>query len=290
MIGEPAAGPSAGGHRPTPGLRGPLPSRRRGRACTAAQPSATTTANDQPCQAGGGFRRCANLDHDDAAAGGLGVLSPPVGAEVARRAGVVLDRTRALCPVAMATGTGGEVRGGHTRRGWLCAACGSAGGPVYCGACAAGVLGSNRGNNSGRRSPAAASTRPSKHTRHRPAPHRPGRPAQWPGVPSGRGGRRAVGCRPAPGALRCARRRDDRGSSQRPAWAHGAPPRTPRGLPAPGPPRPRTARALRPQRLSSNPADESGLRPTRADESGFRPTGADPPAVRPNPHSVLTVA
>ena len=35
---------------------------------------------------------------------------------------------------------------------------------------------------------------------------------------------------------------------------------------------PRTARALRPERLSSNPADESGLRPTRSDESGFRPT------------------
>jgi hypothetical protein len=47
----------------------PLPSRRRERACTAARPPPPPRKRAQPCQAGGGLRRRATLEHDDVAVG-----------------------------------------------------------------------------------------------------------------------------------------------------------------------------------------------------------------------------
>src|SRR3954452_1138620 len=69
--------------------------RRQERAGTAAQPSATPRQNDQLCQAGGGFRRCATLDHDGAAAGDSPHFPPLLELRTPAAQALVLNQTSA---------------------------------------------------------------------------------------------------------------------------------------------------------------------------------------------------
>src|SRR4051795_7161283 len=93
--------------------------RRPERACTAAQPSATTTENDQPCQAGGGFRRCATLDHDDATAGDSPHFPPLFELRTPAAQALVLNRTL-TCPDPRSSPAPG-VRCAPVTRGLRCA-------------------------------------------------------------------------------------------------------------------------------------------------------------------------
>src|SRR3954452_1312799 len=116
--------------------------RRQERACTAAQPSATTTENDQPCQAGGGFRRCATLDHDGATVEDSPHFHPLLELRTPAAQALVLNRTLAYPDPRSSTAPGAKNA--------LSPPVPSSARPlVQSNAYAADVLGSNRGDKRG---------------------------------------------------------------------------------------------------------------------------------------------
>src|SRR4051795_239936 len=186
--------------------------RRPERACTAAQPSATTTENDQPCQAGGGFRRCATLDHDGATVEDSPHFHPLLEPRTPAAEALVLNRTLA-CPDPRSSPAPGAKNALVTTGAVISAASRSeqrlrGGRPQL-----------EQGGTSGVKIPCRRIDPPIEAP---PTPARPHRPVPCTAASSDVTGSQPQGggCRPAPGALRRARRRDDRGSS--PATGLGA--------------------------------------------------------------------